>query len=172
MAVRSTGELPPQSNDQPSANGLEPVFKSRSNADDDLKLRGLRVLIVDDEADARELLEVILLQFGAEVKVATSARHALEVLADWKPDAIVSDVGMPDEDGYSLIQQVRTLEPERGGLTPAIALTGYGRPEDRLQLLAAGYQVHLSKPVELMQLVNSIAKLTSRDEKKHLTSAE
>ena len=172
MAVRATGDLPPQSNDQASANGIEPVFTSRRDADDDLKLRGLRVLIVDDEADARELLEVILLQFGAEIKVATSARQALEMLEDWKPDAIVSDVGMPDEDGYSLIQQVRALEPERGGLTPAIALTGYGRPEDRLQLLAAGYQVHLSKPVELMQLVNSIANLTSRDKKELTTSAE
>ena len=171
-AVRSTGDLPPQSNDQPSANDIEPVFTSRSDAGGDLKLRGLRVLIVDDEADARELLEVILLQFGAEVKVATSARQALAVLEVWKPDAIVSDVGMPDEDGYTLIQQVRALEPDRGGLTPAIALTGYGRPEDRLQLLAAGYQVHLAKPVELMQLVDSIASLTSRDEKKLLTSAE
>ena len=84
----------------------------------------------------------------------------------------MSDVGMPNEDGYSLIQQVRKLEPERGGLTPAIALTGYGRPEDRVQLLAAGYQVHLSKPVELMQLVDSIANLTSQDKKKLLTSAE
>ena len=171
-AVRVTGDLLPQSNDHPPANSVEPVFISRSNAGGDLKLRGLRVLIVDDEADARELLEVILLQFGAEIKVATSARQALEMLEDWKPDAMVSDVGMPDEDGYSLIQQVRMLEPERGGLTPAIALTGYGGPDDRLQLLAAGYQVHLSKPVELMQLVDSIANLTSRDEKRLLTSAE
>ncbi len=171
-AVRATGELPPQSNDQPAADTIATVFTSRVNTGVDLKLRGLRVLIVDDEADARELLEIILLQFGAEIKVATSARQALGVLEDWKPDAIVSDVGMPKEDGYSLIQQVRALEPERGGLTPAIALTGYGRPEDRLQLLAAGYQVHLSKPVELMHLVNSIANITSRDEKRLLTSAE
>ena len=171
-AVRVTGDLPPQSNDQPSVNNIQPIFTGRSDASDDLKLRGLRVLIVDDEADARELLEVILLQFGAEIKVATSARHALEVLVDWKPDAIVSDVGMPNEDGYSLIHQIRTLDPERGGLTPAIALTGYGRQEDRLQLLAAGYQIHLSKPVELMQLVDSIASLTNRAEKKIHTSAE
>ena len=172
VAVRSTGDLPSQDKDQPSDEGMEPVFTSRSNAGGELKLRGLRVVIVNDEPDARELLEVILLQFGAEVKVATSARQALEVLEAWKPDAIVSDVGMPDEDGYSFIQRVRSMEPERGGLIPAIALTGYGRPEDRSQLLAAGYQVHLAKPVELMQLVDSIANLTSRAEEKHHTSAE
>jgi PAS domain S-box-containing protein len=173
IAGRSTGDLLPQRSDQLSGNGIEPVFTSRSKpSDDNLKLRGIRVLIVDDEADAREVLEVILSQFGAEINVASSAPHALEMLEAWKPDAIVSDVGMPNEDGYTLIQKVRALEPERGGLTPAIALTGYGRPEDRLQLLAAGYQVHLSKPVELIQLVDSIANLTSRDEKKLYTPVE
>ena len=171
-AVRASGDLLPQSNDQIPESSIESVFTNRSKATGDLKLDGLRVLIVDDDADARELIEVILLQFGAETKVAKSAREALEVLEDWKPDAIVSDVGMPYEDGYTLIQQVRALDPERGGLIPAIALTGYGRPQDRLQLLAAGYQVHLSKPVELMQLVDSIAEITSRDKKKILTSAE
>lgn len=173
IAARSTGDLPPQRSDQLSSNGVEPVFASRSKpTGDNLKLSGIRVLIVDDEADAREVLEVILSQFGAEINVATSASQALEMLEAWKPDAIVSDVGMPNEDGYTLIQKVRALEPERGGLTPAIALTGYGRPEDRLQLLAAGYQVHLSKPVELIQLVDSIADLTSRDEKKLHTPAK
>jgi len=173
LAVRSTGDLLLQSRDKLKGDGTEPVFSSGGRpGDDNLKLRGLRVLIVDDDADARELLEVILLQFGAEIKLATSARQALAVLEDWKPDALVSDVGMPNEDGYSLIQKIRALAPERGGLTPAIALTGYGRPEDRLQLLAAGYQVHLSKPVELMQLVDSISNLTSRDEKKLYTPVE
>lgn len=173
IAARSTGDLPPQRSDQLSSNDVEPVFASRSKpTSDNLKLSGIRVLIVDDEADAREVLEVILSQFGAEINVATSASQALEMLEAWRPDAIVSDVGMPNEDGYTLIQKVRALEPERGGLTPAIALTGYGRPEDRLQLLAAGYQVHLSKPVELIQLVDSIADLTSRDEKKLHTPAK
>ena len=163
MAVRRTEDTVPQSNSNRSGNDTESVFSGRSNlSDDKAKLSDIRVLIVDDEADARELLEVILLQFGAEVKGATSVQQALEILECWKPDAIVSDVGMPNEDGYSLIQKVRMLEPARGGLTPAIALTGYGRPEDRLQLLSAGYQIHLSKPVEMRQLIDSIASLTNK----------
>ena len=172
MAARSAGESLPQSNDAPPDEGQAPVLLSTSKPSDDLKLRGLRVMIVDDDADARELLEVILLQFGAEIKLATSARQALEILEGWRPDAIVSDVGMPNEDGYSLIHKIRSLSPGRGGLTPAIALTGYGRPEDRLQLLAAGYQVHLSKPVDLLKLIDSIANLVSRDEKKLYTRVE
>ena len=163
MAVRTMGDTAPHSNSNRSINDTEPVFTGRGNlSDDKVKLAEIRVLIVDDEADARELLEVILLQFGAEVKGATSVQQALEILECWKPDAIVSDVGMPNEDGYSLIQKIRRLEPGRGGLTPAIALTGYGRPEDRLQLLSAGYQIHLSKPVEMRQLVDSIAGLTNK----------
>ena len=171
MAVHRTEATAPLSNSQPSRNDKKPVFTDRINlGDDKAKLADVRVLIVDDDADARELLEIILLQFGAEVKVATSVQQALKSLERWKPDAIVSDVGMPDEDGYSLIQKVRKLEQARGGLTPAIALTGYGRPEDRLKLLAAGYQVHLSKPVEMRQLVDSIASLTNRSEKSRSTS--
>lgn len=172
-AVHRTGDTVPQSNSQQSSKDTKLVFADRGNlGGDKAKLAERRVLIVDDEPDARELLEVILLQFGAEVKVATSVQQALEILERWKPDAIVSDVGMPDEDGYSLIQKVRMLELVRGGLTPAIALTGYGRPEDRLKLLAAGYQVHLSKPVEMRQLVDSIASLTNQDEKKRSTLVE
>ena len=173
MAARRTGDTVPQSNNQQSSKDTKLVFADRGNlGGDKAKLAERRVLIVDDEPDARELLEVILLQFGAEVKVATSVQQALEILERWKPDAIVSDVGMPDEDGYSLIQKVRMLELVRGGLTPAIALTGYGRPEDRLKLLAAGYQVHLSKPVEMRQLVDSIASLTNQGEKKRSTLVE
>ncbi|HKS43216.1 MAG TPA: ATP-binding protein [Blastocatellia bacterium] len=126
------------------------------------KLNGLRVLIVEDEADAREMLQVMLTQFGAEVRVSGSAREALKLLERWIPEILVSDIGMPDEDGYVLIQKVRELMPESGGQIPAIALTGYARPEDREQLLSAGYQAHLSKPVELAELVNLIASLAGR----------
>ncbi|HST23157.1 MAG TPA: ATP-binding protein [Blastocatellia bacterium] len=123
------------------------------------KLNGLRVLIVEDQADAREMLQVMLTQFGAEVRVSGSAREALKMLERWLPEILVSDIGMPDEDGYALIQKIRELMPESGGQIPAIALTGYARPEDREQLLSAGYQAHLSKPVELAELVNLIASL-------------
>jgi CheY-like chemotaxis protein len=142
----------------------EPPLPSAINPADAIpKLKGARLLIVDDEPDAREMLEVMLLQFGAEIRLAPSVQQALKILEQWKPHALISDVGMPDEDGYSLIHKVRTLEPERGGRTPAIALTGYGREEDRLQLLAAGYQVHLSKPVEFTRLVDSIANIISQE---------
>ncbi len=144
-------------NQEPSlAAEIEPMFI------DTTKLDGLRVLIVDDEADAREMLQVMLTQFGAEVKVSGSAKEALKVLERWLPEILVSDVGMPDEDGYALIQKVRELVPESGGQIPAIALTGYAMPEDRQRLISAGYQVHLTKPVELVELVNVIASLAGR----------
>jgi CheY-like chemotaxis protein len=122
-------------------------------------LRGLRVLAVDDVADARELLRVMLEQFGASVRTAGSAKEALEVLTDWKPDVLVSDIGMPGEDGYALIQKVRQLEGEQVRNTPAIALTGYARVEDRVRALSAGYQTFVPKPVEANELSSSIASL-------------
>ena len=154
----------PQSADHSAGDG-EVFFKAGSDpaTNNATKLDGLRALIVDDEEDAREMLEVMLVGFGAEVKASASAQEALEILEQWKPDVLVSDVGMPNEDGYSLIHQIRAIEPSRGGSIPAIALTGYSRPEDRLQLLAAGYQVHLSKPVDLTQLVDAILSLPSRN---------
>jgi CheY-like chemotaxis protein/anti-sigma regulatory factor (Ser/Thr protein kinase) len=126
------------------------------------KLTDIRVLVVEDQSDAREMLNVILSQCGAEVKTAATSREALEVLNEWLPEVLVSDIGMPDEDGYSLIHQVRALEPERGGGIPAVALTGYGGPEDRRRLLSAGYQVHITKPVEVTELASAIARLTGR----------
>jgi CheY-like chemotaxis protein len=121
--------------------------------------------VVDDESDAREMLNVILSQCGAQVRTAATSREALDVLGQWQPEVLVSDIGMPDEDGYSLISKVRTLEPERGGRIPAVALTGYGGPDDRLRLLSAGYQVHITKPVELTELAAVIADLVGRSAK-------
>jgi len=116
-------------------------------------------LVVDDESDTREILTIILTQCGAKLRAATNARDALEVLKQWKPDVLVSDIGMPGEDGYLLITKVRALEPEQGGRTPAVALTGYAGPEDRLRLLSAGYNMHVTKPVELTELVMVVASL-------------
>ncbi|HEX8088630.1 MAG TPA: ATP-binding protein [Blastocatellia bacterium] len=158
---------------QHSGNGAEPIAEDMNSMIEDIpRLDGLRALVVDDEADAREMLEVLLNQFGAEVKASASAQEALKILEQWKPDVLVSDVGMPNEDGYSLIHQVRALDPARGGRTPAIALTGYSRQEDRSQLLAAGYQVHLSKPVDLSQLVDAILSLPCRSRGGHNGSPE
>src|SRR5947199_4157103 len=110
-------------------------------------LEGLRVLVVDDEADARESLTVVLEQCGAVVTAVASAREALGALARQRPDILVSDIGMPEEDGYSLIEKVRVLEAaKRGGRIPAVALTAYAAPEDRRRALAAGYELPVANP--------------------------
>ena len=128
-------------------------------------LNGLKILVVDDEADARLMLAAMLKQYGAEVKTSSSTGEALEMLEQYKPDILVSDIGMPKEDGYVLIRKVRALEPERGGRIPAVALTAYARAEDRLRALTAGYNMHVPKPVEPTELVIVIASLSGRDTK-------
>jgi signal transduction histidine kinase/ActR/RegA family two-component response regulator len=127
-------------------------------------LAGLRVLVVDDEADARDLLAIRLQQYGADVITAPSAEAAMEALAlqEPRPDLIVSDIAMPGEDGYSLIRRVRAMEPEQGGRIPAIALTAYSRTKDRVQALAAGFQIHMPKPVNAAELAHAIAGITGR----------
>jgi len=126
-------------------------------------LGGLHVLIVDDEADIRDLVAFILEQAGAEVTVATSASEALAALNQLLPDVLLCDVGMPEVDGYMLMRQLRALPPERGGLIPAIALTAYAGESNQKQALAAGFQLHISKPVEPEELVRAIAHLLARD---------
>jgi PAS domain S-box-containing protein len=128
------------------------------------KLDGLKILVVDDESDTRELLRVGLEHCGAEVLVAGSAKEALEAIETSRPEILISDIGMPDEDGYELIKKVRALPAGRGGKTPAIALTAYARTEDRLRALRSGYQMHMPKPVELAELVAVITSLVQRSE--------
>src|SRR5262249_23169210 len=111
-------------------------------------LAGARVLIVDDDTDTRGLLRTVLEQCGAEVRDAASARRGLTEAKEWKPSVVVSDIGMPEEDGYRFIQNFRDWEQKTGTWTPAVALTAYARAEDRLRALAAGYQIHVSKPIE------------------------
>jgi PAS domain S-box-containing protein len=124
-----------------------------------LNLRGIRVLVVDDEPDARETLEQILEHCGAEVITVSSAAEALKALESWRPDVLLSDIGMPGEDGYGLIRRVRALPTERGGRTPAAALTAFARGEDRRRALNAGFQIHVSKPVEVNDLAAVVASL-------------
>lgn len=124
-------------------------------------IENLKVLIVDDEKDTLDLLAAVLNQKGAEVKAKTSVRDALEVVSEWRPDVIVSDVAMPEEDGYSFIKKLRDLSPEQGGATPAIALTAYVGIKERAKVLESGFQMYVPKPVEPSELLAAIANFTS-----------
>ena len=135
---------------------------SPSRIEETERLDDLQILVVDDERDAGEMLEVLLARFGAEVKLATSAEAALLLLDQMRFDLLISDIGMPDVNGYEFIRRVRRLPTGRGGQTPAIALTAYARTEDRLRALRAGYQMHVPKPVDLAELIAVIISLAKR----------
>jgi PAS domain S-box-containing protein len=125
-------------------------------------LAGITVLALDDEPDARNLLRHVLESCGAKVILAASAQEAMPLVMSEKPDMIVSDIGMPGEDGYEFIRRVRSLRPEEGGRTPAAALTAFARAEDRTRALRAGYQSHIAKPVEPAELTAVVASLAVR----------
>lgn len=128
-------------------------------------LYGLKVLIVDDDQDTRDLLEWVLSRAGAEVIVASSANEAFAAL-EQRPHVLVSDIAMPEEDGYSLVRRVRALPPERGGRVPAVALTAHSLVQDRLLSLRAGFQSHVPKPVvpeELVAVVASVVHLRQQE---------
>jgi PAS domain S-box-containing protein len=127
-----------------------------------VSLDGIKVLVVDDEPDARELVRRVLIECNAEVITVDSAREAKRALQREKPDVMVSDIGMPHKDGYELMREVRALPADSGGRTPAVALTAFARSEDRTRAMMAGYQVHLSKPIEPQELVATVASLAGR----------
>lgn len=120
-------------------------------------LAGLRVLVVDDETDTRNFLSFMFEEYGAFATAVGSVDEALAVLEQAKPDILISDIGMSEQDGYTLIRKLRSLEPEKGGHIPAIALTAYTREEDRLKALSAGFQQHLSKPIDPTKLITVVA---------------
>jgi CheY-like chemotaxis protein len=122
-------------------------------------LAGLRVLVIDDDADARDLVRMILVEAKADAITAGSADEGLALLRQIKPDVIVSDIGMAMRDGYQFIRLVRTMAPADGGRIPALALTGFVQAEDRVRALLAGYQDHISKPVEAAQLIEAVHRL-------------
>jgi signal transduction histidine kinase len=125
-------------------------------------LSGMAVLVVEDEEDTREILVRALERSGAEVQAVASAAEALDLLERGLPDVLISDIGMPGEDGYSLLRKLRARGPGRGAELPAAALTAYARSEDRVQALAAGFQTHIAKPVDPIELVGLVAKLVGR----------
>jgi signal transduction histidine kinase/DNA-binding response OmpR family regulator len=126
-------------------------------------LNGLKILVVDDDADTRDLVCTILTRCGSEVKCSESAAEAILAFEEWSPDLLVSDIGMPQEDGYGLISRLRQLKSARAKQIPALALTAYATDEDRSKAISAGFQMHLSKPIEPESLVSSIAAALGRD---------
>ncbi|WP_068817597.1 PAS domain S-box protein [Phormidesmis priestleyi] len=135
--------------------------QSSPSREQNLDLTSIRVLVIDDEPDSRELLAVMLTQAGAEVMSVASAAEFLAALESFQPDVAVSDIGMPEVDGYTLLRQVRSLSLEQGGQVPAIALTAYAGEIDRQHAIAAGFQKHIAKPIEPDQLVVAIVSLLS-----------
>ena len=146
----------PSSPEQPRTPGMDLTeFKA-------VDLRGVRLLVVDDQSDGCELVERVLEECGAWVVCAVEGERALALLAEHRPDVLISDIGMPEMDGYELLRRVRAMDD--GGLRriPAIAMTAFARCEDRTHALRAGYQVHLAKPVEPSELVATVASVTGR----------
>jgi CheY-like chemotaxis protein len=127
-----------------------------------LALEGVKVLILDDEPESLILLSTVLTQSGACVKTAASAEEGFAQVKEWRPDVIVSDIGMPGEDGYSFMRRVKTWMREAGTWIPAVAPTAYARAEDRMKALASGYQIHVPKPVEPAELITVLVSLIER----------
>ena len=133
--------------------------------EESFNLSGIKVLAVDDDADARDLVVFLLENSGASVTAVANAADALAVLTQSVPDVLLSDIGMPDTNGYLLLRQVRALPPDRGGLVPAIALTAYAGEIDYQQAMAAGFQRHIAKPLDPGKLVQAIWEVLDRSGK-------
>ena len=127
--------------------------------DDPPTLRGLRILVVDDDADARDLFTRVLERCDARVRAVASAGTALATLESWKPDVLVSDIAMPLESGYVLLRKIRQLTPEQGGRIPALAVTAYAGVDDVKLALTAGFQAHVAKPVAPIDLAVAVGSL-------------
>jgi PAS domain S-box-containing protein len=156
LPLRAIYAAPPEERE-----ALDAMLSARSES-----LAGVRALIVDDEEEVRTTLTLTLQNYGAQAQAVASGTEALEMLARQTPDdhfdAIICDIGMPDEDGYTVMRKVRALPPEKGGAIPAIALTAYGRAEDRVRALAAGFHMHVAKPIEPDELAVVILSLFNR----------
>jgi PAS domain S-box-containing protein len=157
MATRSTEPEPATREER-----VHPTASLGADFECPPELEGLHVLVLDDDEDARHLIQTVLQRCLANVTTASTVADAMEVLQRTRPDVLISDLGMPGEDGYSLIRQVRALSPAQGGQTPAAALTAYARLEDRMRVLRSGFQIHLPKPIEPAELVAVVANLADR----------
>jgi PAS domain S-box-containing protein len=160
LPLRALTETPPDENGKATVLNLNLA----NTGDLSIDLQGLRIVVVDDERDARELLQSLLTTYGAKVTLCSSAREAFEAVQRERPDLLVSDIGMPGQDGYSLINNIRRLPEAEGGKTPAIALTAFARIEDRIRALSQGFQMFVPKPVEPNELVAAINSLAGMNE--------
>jgi signal transduction histidine kinase/DNA-binding response OmpR family regulator len=166
LPLTSTAPATGDADESTAADDVDAVLaadgdESSSLAQSDV-LGGLRILIVDDEADTRDLVQEVLARQGAEVRTSGSAAEALRTLAAWNPDLLISDVGMPVEDGYELIRQVRRFDAEHHGHIPAVALTAYVGAEDHRRALDAGFQTHLAKPIVPKALIDTVVRIVGR----------
>jgi CheY-like chemotaxis protein/anti-sigma regulatory factor (Ser/Thr protein kinase) len=157
LPLISTLQLAPRSGPLAEAPPAPAELKVLENGH---RLDGVRVLLVEDNPDTLDMLRFIFDEAGAEVIAATSVDEALDAMERFRPDALVSDIAMPDRDGYDLIHEIRSREPERGGKIPAVAVTAYARAEDRVRVLAAGFQMHIAKPIDPGELIAVVASLT------------
>jgi signal transduction histidine kinase len=146
-----------------AALGVRGAHRASAGSADVIDLLGVSILVVEDEADARELVKDLLVSRGATVLEAASAAQALATLEVHTPDLIVSDIAMPEKDGYSLMREIRGRPQERAGWIPAIAVTALAREEDRWEALAAGFQAHVAKPIDPSELAKAVARLCQRD---------
>ncbi len=157
--ISASRQLAAESRQAPAA---ESGAKEKIAAENGHRLDGVRLLLVEDNPDTLEMLKFIFDSCGAEVFTATSVNDALDVLENCRPDALVSDIAMPDRDGYDLIREIRSRDPEHGGSIPAVAVTAYTRAEDRVRALAAGFQMHVAKPIDPDELIAVVASLTGQ----------
>lgn len=159
LLEESTNAQKQKSLDEVEESASLPLKSSRSLPE----LTNVRVLVVDDETDSRKFMKTVLEECQAEVTAVASVSEALQMLKRWQPDVLISDIGMPQEDGYSLIRQVRSLPSDKGGNIPAAALTAYAGTEDRMRAIQAGFQLHLPKPIEPAELAIVVASLVKRN---------
>lgn len=141
----------------------ENSLRSDGDASQTPSLAGIRVLVVDDDEDSRFYISTVLAEEGASVTVVASATEALEVLPQLQPNILICDIGMPGEDGYSLIRKVRALDVDKGGNVLAVALTAYADSADRESALQAGFEIHVAKPVDPEELVTIVVNLVFAD---------
>jgi CheY-like chemotaxis protein len=146
-----------------AAKAAEPATAEKNLGRTPQLLSGLNVLLVDDDTDTLSLMATALTRRQANVTAVSSAGEAMRAIKEHRPDVLVSDIAMPDEDGYGLIEKVRSLENGETQSIPAVAITAYAKEEDRTRALSSGFQIYVAKPIELTELVSVVARAARRD---------